>query len=121
MLLEQLGRARALAQELGGAQALGGQIEFDLVARRQFNLTLLPDVKVLASGGSGGFGFDNSTYPIYPAEMWDPATGNWTTMASISVYRGYHSTALLLPDGRVLSAGGEITGASAEIFSPPYL
>ena len=42
-------------------------------------------------------------------------------MASTNTYRGYHSTALLLPDGRVLSAGGEITGASAEIYSPPYL
>jgi len=91
------------------------------IARRQFNLTLLPDGKLLASGGSGGFGFDNSAKPIYPSEMWDPATGNWTTMDSITVYRGYHSTALLLPDGRVLSAGGEITGASAEIYSPPYL
>jgi hypothetical protein len=91
------------------------------IARRQFNLTLLPDGKLLASGGSGGFGFDNSAYPIYPAEMWDPATGKWTTMDSITVYRGYHSTALLLPDGRVLSAGGEQTGASAEIYSPPYL
>ena len=90
-------------------------------ARRQFNLTLLPDGKVLATGGSGGQGFDNKSLPIYTSEMWDPATGNWTTMASISVYRGYHSTALLLPDGRVLSAGGEQTGASAEIYSPPYL
>jgi hypothetical protein len=91
------------------------------IARRQFNLTLLPDGKLLASGGSGGFGFDNQNLPIYPSEMWDPATGNWTTMDSITVYRGYHSTALLLPDGRVLSAGGEQTGASAEIYSPPYL
>jgi hypothetical protein len=91
------------------------------IARRQLNLTLLPDGKVLASGGSGGFGFDNQNLPIYPAEMWDPATGHWTTMDSITVYRGYHSTALLLPDGRVLSAGGEQTGANAEIFSPPYL
>jgi Domain of unknown function (DUF1929)/Glyoxal oxidase N-terminus/Kelch motif len=90
-------------------------------ARRQFNLTLLPDGKVLATGGSGGFGFDNASSPVYAAEMWDPATGKWTTMASISVYRGYHSTALLLPDGRVVSAGGEQTGASAEIYSPPYL
>ncbi|WP_051979379.1 galactose oxidase-like domain-containing protein [Edaphobacter aggregans] len=90
-------------------------------ARRQLNLTLLPDGKVFASGGSGGFGFDNSANPVYPAEMWDPATGSWTTMNSVTVYRGYHSTALLLPDGRVLSAGGEITGASAEIYSPPYL
>ncbi|WP_165419859.1 galactose oxidase-like domain-containing protein [Edaphobacter modestus] len=91
------------------------------IARRQLNLTLLPDGRVLASGGSGGFGFDNKNSPVYPTEMWDPATGNWTTMDSISVYRGYHSTALLLPDGRVLSAGGEQTGASAEIYSPPYL
>ena len=90
-------------------------------ARRQFNLTLLPDGKLLATGGSGGFGFDNQNLPVYAAEMWDPATGNWTTMDSITVYRGYHSTALLLPDGRVLSAGGEQTGASAEIYSPPYL
>jgi hypothetical protein len=90
-------------------------------ARRQLNLTLLPDGKVLATGGSGGQGFDNQALPIYSSEMWDPATGKWTTMASISVYRGYHSTALLLPDGRVLSAGGEQTGASAEIYSPPYL
>jgi hypothetical protein len=90
-------------------------------ARRQLNLTLLPDGKVLATGGSGGFGFDNASLPIFQSEMWDPATGNWTTMASISVYRGYHSTALLLPDGRVVSAGGEQTGASAEIYSPPYL
>jgi len=91
------------------------------IARRQFNLTLLPDGKLLASGGSGGFGFDNQNLPVYPAEMWDPATGQWTTMDSITVYRGYHSTALLLPDGRVLSGGGEQTGASAEIYSPPYL
>jgi hypothetical protein len=91
------------------------------IARRQFNLTILPDGKLLASGGSGGFGFDNQNLPVYPSEMWDPATGKWTTMDSVTVYRGYHSTALLLPDGRVLSAGGEQTGASAEIYSPPYL
>jgi hypothetical protein len=91
------------------------------IARRQFNLTLLADGKLLASGGSGGFGFDNQNLPVYSTEMWDPSTGTWTTMDSISVYRGYHSTALLLPDGRVLSAGGEQTGASAEIYSPPYL
>jgi Domain of unknown function (DUF1929)/Glyoxal oxidase N-terminus len=89
--------------------------------RRQLNLTILADGKVLATGGSKGFGFDNSSYSVHPAEMWDPVTGKWTTMASIGTYRGYHSTALLLPDGRVLSAGGEQTGASAEIYSPPYL
>src|SRR5205823_7359027 len=35
--------------------------------------------------------------------------------------RTYHSIALLLPDASVLSAGGDFGGASAEIYSPPYL
>jgi hypothetical protein len=90
-------------------------------ARRQLNATLLPDGKIFVTGGSSGSGFDNNTAPVYPTEMWDPATGQWTTMASISVYRGYHGTAVLLPDGRVFSAGGEKSPNSGEIFSPPYL
>ena len=48
-----------------------------------------------------------------------PARGR--QMASITTVRTYHSIALLLPDGRVLSAGGDFGGASAEIYSPPYL
>jgi hypothetical protein len=67
---------------------------------------------------------------VYAAEQWKPATGQWTTLASMQVTRQYHSTALLLPDGRVLSAGGGLCGTcdavgyeakNAEIFSPPYL
>ena len=57
--------------------------------------------------------------PAYPCELWDPATGAWTTMASLTRTRTYHSTALLLPDGRVLSAGGVVAGGtSAEVYSP---
>jgi hypothetical protein len=87
--------------------------------RRQANATVLPDGSVLVTGGSSGASFDDSTHPVYPAELWNPTTGSWTVLASLSVYRGYHSIALLLPDGRVLSAGGSV--ATAEIFSPPYL
>jgi hypothetical protein len=89
-------------------------------ARRQFDATLLPDGKVLATGGSSGAGFDNSSTPVYAAEMWDPVTEQWTTMASNTKYHGYHSNALLLPDGRVLTTGGD-NQPNAEIYSPPYL
>jgi hypothetical protein len=87
--------------------------------RRQANATLLPDGTVLVTGGSSGNAFDDATHPVFPAELWNPDTGKWTILASLSVYRGYHSIALLLPDGRVLSAGGSYP--SAEVFSPPYL
>lgn len=64
---------------------------------------------------------------VAEAEIWDPGTGDWTPMASSQVPRMYHSTAMLLPDGRVLSAGGGRGGgavsnySNAELFSPPYL
>jgi len=89
--------------------------------RRQHNAVLMPDGKVFIVGGSHGSGFDNASAPVLPTEMWDPATGKFTVMASIGKYRGYHSIALLLPDGRVLSAGGNVGGANAQVFSPPYL
>jgi hypothetical protein len=96
-------------------------------ARRQANATLLPDGTVLVTGGSSGPTFDDYTHPVLPTELWNPTTGTWSTMASLNTYRGYHSVALLLPDGRVLSAGGQCGIAdgcnvdTAEIFSPPYL
>jgi hypothetical protein len=92
------------------------------LARKQHNATLLPDGTVLVTGGSSGTesATSMSSSPALAAELWDPATGAWTTMASNSVFRGYHSIAMLLPDGRVLSGGGNFD-ASFEIFSPPYL
>ncbi|MGB9119903.1 MAG: carboxypeptidase regulatory-like domain-containing protein [Candidatus Angelobacter sp.] len=89
--------------------------------RRQHNAVVLPDGRVFIVGGSSAGGFDTSSSPVLPTEMWDPATGQFTLMASIAVYRGYHSTALLLADGRVLSAGGNVGGPNAQLFSPPYL
>src|SRR3954453_3853251 len=99
--------------------------------RRQPNLTVLADGSVLATGGnSSGAGLVDLNAGVYPAERWDPATGQWTTLAAMQITRQYHSTALLLPDGRVLSSGGGICGTcdqvgylakNAEVFSPPYL
>ena len=70
--------------------------------RRQHNATLLPDGTVLVTGGSNAPGFNNQAGAVHTAELWNPATETWTTLASSTQYRGYHSTALLLPDGRVL-------------------
>ena len=89
-------------------------------ARRQLNATMLPDGTVLVTGGSSGAGFNNAESPALTAERWDPAQNTFTELASATRYRGYHSIALLLPDGRVLSSGGD-NEPNAEVFSPPYL
>jgi hypothetical protein len=87
--------------------------------RRQNNVTVLPDGTVLCTGGSASPGFDTADGGK-TAQLWNPATGQWSTMAQETAFRGYHSTAVLLPDGRVLSAGGD-NNPSGQIFSPPYL
>jgi Galactose oxidase-like, Early set domain/Bacterial Ig domain/Glyoxal oxidase N-terminus len=99
--------------------------------RRQFNLTTLADGTVLATGGnSTGAQYVDMNGGVYNAELWNSATGQWKTLAAEQVTRQYHSTALLLPDGRVLSAGGGVCdicdtvgylGKNAQIFTPPYL
>ena len=89
-------------------------------ARDNLNLVLLADGTVLAVGGGL-----NSAYgtPMKAAELYNPATGTWKVMAAQQAQRTYHSTAFLLPDGRVLSAGSDFGTKSEtfEIFSPPYL
>lgn len=90
-------------------------------ARIYHNAVVLPDGKVLAIGGGAGPG--KYTGPVMTAEMFDPVTETWTNMATQSVQRMYHSTALLLPDGRVLSSGSDsgTQSKTGEIYSPPYL
>ena len=101
-------------------------------ARRHTNSTILPDGTVLVTGGTTGGGFVNINEGLAAkaAEVWDPKTNEWTTLASNSVMRIYHSVSLLLPDGTVLhgASGNALAGASVvpdepnhEIFSPPYL
>ena len=85
------------------------------------NPVVLPDGKVLVVGGGRGPGiYDN---PVKEAELFDPVTETWTTMAPQVAPRIYHSTAVLLPDGRVVSAGQDQGSFqfTAEIYSPPYL
>jgi uncharacterized protein YjdB len=91
-------------------------------ARYNENLVLLADGTVLAVGGGGGWG--EYTNPVFTAELYNPTTAQWTVMASQNIQRAYHSTAVLLPDGRVLSSGSDnmaLTEMTYEIYSPPYL
>ncbi|HEY0557175.1 MAG TPA: galactose oxidase-like domain-containing protein [Thermoanaerobaculia bacterium] len=89
-------------------------------ARQHANAVLLPDGTVLVVGG-GQSGLYKE--PVQAAELFDPESETWTVMATESTPREYHSTAILLPDGRVLSAGMD-SGKwqrSGQIYSPPYL
>ena len=77
------------------------------------NLTDLADGTVLLTGGSNGSGPSdqgNLATATNNAEIWNPATGQWTNDASAAIGRFYHSNTLLLPDGTVLSAGGGAPG-----------
>jgi hypothetical protein len=118
--------------------------------RRQHNAVVLPDGTVLVIGGTGGgggtrpdkgvTGFNDlrEGQPVHTAELWDPngdnGAGAWQELAAEEIDRCYHSTAVLLPDARVLSAGGgeyrpddknpnpaDDSHREAQIYSPPYL
>jgi hypothetical protein len=91
-------------------------------ARQNHSVVILPDGKVLIVGG----GSTNQPFgsPVGVTEMFDPATETFTPLASQTTNRTYHSTAVLLPDGRVISAGsnsGTVGQAAVDIYSPPYL
>jgi hypothetical protein len=106
-------------------------------ARIYANGVLLPDGKVLVVGGkTGETGHPHGPptapqapggdpHAVHAAELYDPDTNTWTPLAAQTRDRIYHSTALLLPDGRVISMGGnprpKVIEHSIEIYSPPYL
>jgi galactose oxidase len=94
-------------------------------ARRHSNATILPTGDVLVTGGTS-VGPNNPAGAVHAAELWSPTTQAWVTLASNVVIRMYHSTSLLLPDGRVLHTGSGDGARAAdernyELYSPPYL
>ena len=88
------------------------------------NLTVLPDGRVMVSGGSQ---VNNQLTGVdYTVAIWDPSTGLWTsTGANAAEPRLYHSTAILLPDDTILTLGGgapgPLTNLNGEIYTPGYL
>jgi hypothetical protein len=103
------------------------QVQSMAFPRTQHQLTVLPDGAVLATGGSRNSDVYDQGNAVLAAELWDPATEQWRTLSSGVAPRLYHSSAILLPDGRVEIAGGGhpadfgIPEYRSEIFSPPYL
>jgi hypothetical protein len=117
----------AFVLDLTQTSPLWQQVPSMAFPRSFLNLTELPDGTVLATGGETDKNGGNIANAVYAAELWNPQTTGWLTMASMHAPREYHSTALLLPDGRVLQSGmgadfGNVPNeTSAEFFSPPYL
>ncbi len=96
-------------------------------SRNVHNSVVLPTGEVLVIGGVPAANFFSDLNARFTPELWNPETGEWTSMTDMAIPRNYHSTAVLMKDGRVMSAGGGLCGGcsanhpDAQIFSPPYL
>jgi hypothetical protein len=112
------------------------------VARSHLNTVQLPDLSMVSIGGGlGSKQGDQYAVSATGAErrvdLYSPATNSWHLGAAQVEARAYHSTALLLPDATVVSAGDDFNGAptaanptgagtgvdsdTAEVYEPPYL
>jgi hypothetical protein len=94
----------------------------DARARVNVNVVLLPDGTIFVCGGTHSA----------PHTCWlynpDTPVSPWKEMDELNAPRHYHSCALLLPNGKVMLAGGAASGGctasvenTIEVFSPPYL
>lgn len=92
-------------------------------ARGLCNSVILPDRTVLITGG--GLRGETRSDAVRLAEIYDPTTNTMRSVAEAGVARLYHSVALLLPDGRVVTAGSNPDRGDdelrLELYHPPYL
>lgn len=104
--------------QTAGWQPVGG-----MLPRIDHNTVMLPDGRALVLGGDAQR--KNTALAQRQPQIFDPVTRTWSPpLATAPAIRGYHSTAVLLPDARVLTGGGFIADTrrdSAEVYSPPYL
>ena len=118
----------------GGSQAVNGISSSELydpttgiwtatgsltTGRSTHTATLLSNGKVLVAGGANGFAPGPPFIFLASSELYNPANGTWSSTGDLNHARQVHS-ATLLPDGRVLVAGGFGGYAqSAELYDPP--
>jgi hypothetical protein len=137
------GSARPLLLDLGasspGWQETAARAVPDPQPRFDLNAVLLPTGEVFVCGGirpvpvadakTGRWNYSTpDTNAVLAAESYDPANDLWSVLPAAEVPRNYHSVALLMPDGRVWTAGSDKDGASGqaarelriELFEPWY-
>lgn len=99
-------------------------------AKQYVSAVILPDRTVLQTGGSNESWYDRNEPDFayrYTAQIFHPDTGKWEDAAPSTVGRTYHSEALLLPDGRVATFGGNASDTGAdfemriELYTPDYV
>jgi hypothetical protein len=92
-----------------------------ITPRAHPSATLLPNGKVLIACGYGTFGAQFSN-PLSSAELYDPATGTWSSTGNLNTtHGGEEFTTTLLQNGKVLVVGGSPGGgalSSAELYDP---
>ncbi|NML17780.1 glyoxal oxidase [Azohydromonas caseinilytica] len=122
-ILALRGERQAVVVDINGREPVVQPAEAPSAHREWGNATLLADGQVWLSGGSVTANQLGDEH--YHSELWNPATGRWTRTADAAQPRLYHSAAMLLPDGSVLTGGGGAPGPliqlNGEIWFPPYL
>lgn len=89
--------------------------------RLDASATLLPTGLVLVAGGHYFDNGSSSYVHLATAELYDPSTTTWSPTASMNTARSFGPTTTLLPNGRVLAAGGRDSSgvpAFAELYGP---
>ena len=86
-----------------------------LFPRSNANATILPNGEIFINGGEA---YNDNEFSIFTPEIYNVDTGSSRPLSDSYFKRNYHSTSLLLPDGRILVSGGDVW--NSEIFYPPY-
>lgn len=101
-----------------------------LPIRSRAKTCLLPDKKILVMGGYKEDTTSTNTNQwgyMKLTDLYDPATDTWRRLEDLNYYREYHALSILVPDGRIIMAGGEGQPGNEppfsviEAFRPPYL
>jgi len=117
---------REQPSDSGWREPFGG-----VMANKRFmgDAVIMADGKILLVNGAEEGEADHSGVPVMETEIYDPVSETWETSAELEKRRMYHSTALLLPSGKVLIAGNTerwnennpVEEKSIELFIPDYV